>query len=116
VKGRTEIEGKNKLGHILNEIRHSVSEGFEFEDWLRSRVIFKLVENQKYMPTIRIEVSKNGEVLEEIVLERRAYFIFGVHPDKCSVVLQHPSLSRCHAAIVVDENEGVLIVDLGSQA
>jgi hypothetical protein len=49
-------------------------------------------------------------------LENKPYYVFGAHPEKCDVVLRHPSVSRVHAAFLVDKDLGVVIVDLMSKA
>lgn len=67
------------------------------------------------MPTIAIEVFKDSDLIESIFLENKPYFMFGRHP-KNDVVLMHESLSRFHAAFVIDRNDGVVLVDLMSKA
>ena len=51
-----------------------------------------------------------------MTLEGRPSFIFGGHPEKSQVTLLHPSISRCHAALIIDQDAGVLFVDLMSRA
>ena len=63
-----------------------------------------------------LEVYKENEKIEVIKLEAQPFFIFGAHPNKSNIVLRHASISRCHAAIVIDQSEGVLILDLNSKA
>jgi nuclear inhibitor of protein phosphatase 1 len=67
------------------------------------------------MPTISLEVFKDNELIESILLENKPYFIFGRHP-KNDVVLLHESLSRQHAAFVIDHEQGVMLIDLMSKA
>lgn len=72
----------------------------ELEMWMQNN--FNLVEGRKKMPTINLEVFKDGQLIESITLENRPYYIFGSHPQKCDVVLKHPSISRVHAAFLID--------------
>jgi nuclear inhibitor of protein phosphatase 1 len=67
------------------------------------------------MPTISLEVFKDGECIESILLENKPFFLFGRHPS-CDVILMHESLSRFHTAFIVDKEQGVLVVDLMSKA
>lgn len=67
------------------------------------------------MPTIAIEVFKDETLIESIFLENKPFFIFGRHP-KNDVVLLHESLSRQHAAFVLDRDQGALLIDLMSKA
>ena len=68
------------------------------------------------MPTINLEVYKDGELIESITLEGKNCFIFGAHPQKADVVLRHPSISRVHSAFLLDQDLGVVLVDLMSKA
>lgn len=52
-------------------------------------------------------------VIETIYLENRPFYIFGVLPDN-HVILNHLSISRVHAAIVISDE--VQIIDLNSKA
>lgn len=49
-------------------------------------------------------------------MENKSFFIFGQHPKKSDVILRHPSISRVHAAILIDYDLGCVIVDLNSKA
>lgn len=70
---------------------------------------------RQHFPTISLEVYKDDVHIESITLENKPYFIFGRHPNN-DVVLMHESLSRQHAAFVIDKDDGVLLVDLMSKA
>ena len=71
-----------------------------------------------------LEILKNGVMKGEIDLTEKPFYIFG-RLEGCDVVMEHPSISRYHAAIVYkgpDESgnqdskveEGFYIIDLGS--
>ncbi len=64
---------------------------------------FKLLEaDRKDMPTVTLEVYKDGENIETITLQGKATFVFGRNQAKVDVPLLHDSISRAHAAIVLD--------------
>ena len=86
----------------------------EMEMWMQYN--FNLVEGKKKLPTINLEVFKDGQLIESITLERKPYYVFGAHPQKCDVVLKHPSISRVHSAFLIDQDLGVVIMDLMSKA
>ena len=98
------------------DIRTALESGLEYAMWLDRSISFKLVDQTKLLPKIEIDVEKEGKVISTIILEHRPYFIFGAHPEKSSIVLEHPSISRCHSAIVIDQDQGAVVVDLMSKA
>lgn len=53
-------------------------------------------------------------MIETIELNARGYFLLGTLKTN-HVILAHPSISRQHAAIIVEEGSRVSIVDLGSK-
>ncbi|KAH9313117.1 hypothetical protein KI387_028152, partial [Taxus chinensis] len=61
----------------------------------------------------RLEVMKDGEVLDQINLDKRRH-IFGRQVVVCDFVLDHPSISRQHAAVVQHRNGSIYVIDLGS--
>uniref|UniRef100_A0A0D6RA07 FHA domain-containing protein n=1 Tax=Araucaria cunninghamii TaxID=56994 RepID=A0A0D6RA07_ARACU len=61
----------------------------------------------------RLEVVKDGEVLDHINLDKRRH-IFGRQVVVCDFVLDHPSVSRQHAAVVQHKNGSIYVIDLGS--
>eukprot|EP01018_Ginkgo_biloba_P025247 Gb_34933 [translate_table: standard] len=61
----------------------------------------------------RLEVVKDGEVLDHINLDKRRH-IFGRQVATCEFVLDHPSVSRQHAAVVQHKNGSIYVIDLGS--
>ena len=68
------------------------------------------------MPTVDLDVYKDKQKIETISLANRSVFIFGRNQLKCSVPLLHESISRQHAAIVIEKRKGVQLLDLGSRA
>jgi pSer/pThr/pTyr-binding forkhead associated (FHA) protein len=72
--------------------------------------------NRKGCPLIKLDVSKDGSVFEQIELEGKAVFIFGQLEEKCDILMLHPSVSRIHAIILIDENSNPLLIDVGSKS
>ena len=68
------------------------------------------------LPKIELDVHKDGKVIESIMLEGKPIFTFGCNPNKSNVILLHASISRIHAALIVDKERGVMIIDLMSKA
>ena len=68
------------------------------------------------IPTIELEVYKEGSIIESIILEGKSLFVFGCNPNKANVILMHASISRCHAALIIDKKIGAMIIDLLSKA
>ncbi|KAL2620506.1 hypothetical protein R1flu_000711 [Riccia fluitans] len=60
-----------------------------------------------------LDVLKDGEVVDKISLDRRRC-IFGRQNVMCDLVLDHPSVSRQHAAVVQHKNGSIFVIDLGS--
>uniref|UniRef100_A0A5B6YIY9 Putative nuclear inhibitor of protein phosphatase 1 n=1 Tax=Davidia involucrata TaxID=16924 RepID=A0A5B6YIY9_DAVIN len=60
-----------------------------------------------------LEVLKDGEVLDQINLDKRRQ-IFGRQLQTCDFVLDHQSVSRQHAAVVPHKNGSIYVIDLGS--
>lgn len=107
-------KGLNHLGVILMKVKQSIEDETELIDWVQ--LSFNLLTGRRqHMPTISIEVFKDEICIESIFLENKPFFIFGRHP-KNDVVLMHESLSRQHAAFVLDKDEGALLIDLSSKA
>ncbi|KAJ0988204.1 hypothetical protein J5N97_006560 [Dioscorea zingiberensis] len=60
-----------------------------------------------------LEVLKDGEVLDQINLDKRKH-IFGRQMPTCDFVLDHQSVSRQHAAIIPHKDGSIYVIDLGS--
>lgn len=69
---------------------------------------------------VAVHVIKEGEVLDTLSLDDgRLYTLFGRFPtctdeDGVAIRLDHPSISRVHAAIVCGEHFTMYVIDLGS--
>ncbi|KAL4155115.1 hypothetical protein PRNP1_007229 [Phytophthora ramorum] len=62
----------------------------------------------------KLRVEKGGECIEEISVGPRSCSVLGRSEELSDVWLQHPSISRQHAAIVHDKRERICLVDLDS--
>lgn len=81
-----------------------------------------VVTDPSEIPSISLDVHKDGNLIETIMLENRAVFkIRGQSPEALSmgepgvVSLLHESISECHAVFVVDKTDGVVLIDLASE-
>lgn len=79
-----------------------------------------ITEDPAEIPSIRLDVYKDGSQIETIDLENRTVFKFGRSQSATSqftdtVQLLHESISSCHAAFVIDKEQGLLLIDLGSE-
>jgi len=61
-----------------------------------------------------LEVTKNGQVIETIEIGKKQSYVFGRNGDVCDIILDHPSASRKHAAIVHHTSGKVYLIDLQS--
>lgn len=61
-----------------------------------------------------LEVLKDGAIVSTVPLHTRTHYIAGRQPDVCDIQMDHPSISREHAAIVNGEDGCLFIVDLDS--
>ena len=110
--GMIDSKGENKLGAILKKVRFSIVDDSEVEEWIKSTV--DLVDcERKAMPKIDLDVYKSGELIESITLENGPMFIFGRAPS-CALVLRHESIDLQQAAFVIDQEKGVMVINLGS--
>ena len=75
-------------------------------------------EDPAEIPCIRLDVMKDGMLLETINLENWALFKFGgegVQESNDTVKLFHESISVLHAALAIDKDQGLVLIDLGSK-
>jgi len=54
------------------------------------------------MPTVKLEVFKEGENIETITLQGKSVFMLGRNQSKVDVPLLHDSISREHAVFIFD--------------
>lgn len=66
------------------------------------------------MPSVTLEVFKDGDHIETITLQGKSFFVLGRNQSKVDLPLLHDSISREHAVILFDEHEGAMLIDLGS--
>ncbi|OQR98771.1 hypothetical protein THRCLA_06673 [Thraustotheca clavata] len=63
---------------------------------------------------LSLEVIKSGVVLETIALDSKSHYVAGRMEPLCDLVLQHPSISRTHAALQFNEEGKLFVIDLKS--
>jgi ribA/ribD-fused uncharacterized protein len=107
-------KGSNALGKALMKLREEVRTGSDIDAWLASS--FALAGPTDPCDGLNLEVHKSGALVDTIRLgAARPLFLAGKH-SSCDVPLEHPSVSRRHAALVRDKDRGILLVDLASKA
>lgn len=112
--GLIKDQGQNQLGRVIEKIRYDIRVNKELEKWICCS--FSLQNDRKAIPFIRFDVYKNGNLLEKVELEGRAYFVFGARENTSDIVMLHPSISRTHAILIVDSDSNVILIDPGSKA
>jgi len=60
------------------------------------------------------EVLKDGAIISTVPLDEKSHYIAGRQPDACDIQMDHPSISRQHAAVVNAEDGCLFIADLDS--
>ncbi|KDO21609.1 hypothetical protein SPRG_13293 [Saprolegnia parasitica CBS 223.65] len=63
---------------------------------------------------LSLEVIKSGVILDTVALDAKPFFVAGRMEPLCDLVLQHPSVSRTHAALQFDADGKLFVVDLKS--
>eukprot|EP00624_Nannochloropsis_granulata_P000674 evm.model.NODE_12693_length_17016_cov_21.618065.4 len=59
-------------------------------------------------------IKPGGGTADKVGLGSKAAVIFGRNPDATDVLLEHPSISRRHAAVLHDGKGGLFLYDFGS--
>lgn len=106
-------KGQNHLGKLLEKIRGCIDQGNDLELWLSQQV--KLIEADKVQVTMT--VAKDGVVITEDcrVIDQKPKLLIGKSEDMCDISAAHPTISRVHAALLVERQTGTLfVVDLAS--
>lgn len=85
----------------------------DIDAWLRDT--FPLADEADAPATLRLEVRKKGEHVESIDLGSSSLAHVGKH-SSASIQLEHPSISRRHAAILRGADGKLVLVDLASKA
>ncbi|CAM9205884.1 unnamed protein product, partial [Discosporangium mesarthrocarpum] len=102
-------KGQNKLGKLLELVRRDALAGKDTEQWCRVRFNLPAAEDM----AVVISASKGGVAVAEHVVEGKNIVRMGKLPEN-DVLMQHPSVSREHALLVVDRDIGACLVDLGA--
>lgn len=104
VLGNVRREGSNQLGVVLMQIRAALKQGNLYRNWIQTSGKFKLIDNHALLPEIELEANDDS-LTSLIQLCNQPYYMIG----------SDPRLDGEHAAVVIDEDEGVFVVDLGSE-
>ena len=106
-------KGQNQLGRILMKIRSDLKDNQELLNWISFS--FEFISDQELIPEITLNIYKEGKQIDCKILKNKSFYILGCLPS-CDLILEHPSISRIHAAIICDKKLGVVIIDLRSKA
>jgi len=105
--------GANELGKLLMALRDEARAGDDVDAWLRAS--FELAEESLELAPLSLEQTRKGEPIEPVELGSSPLVFVGKH-SACTVQLDHPSVSRRHAALLRDKERGLLVIDLASKA
>ena len=105
--------GANELGKLLMALRDEARAGTDLDTWLVDA--FPLAAPDDAPATLSLEVLKGGAVVESVALGAASLALFGKHSSS-TVQLDHPSVSRKHAAVLRHKDGRLLLVDLASKA
>ena len=105
-----EFKGQNKLGKVIEKIRSEIESGEDIDLWIKSR--FHLCDADKVI--VHVQVLKDQSKEEQMNIEGKNVIYFGKDTDLNDVVTAHPSTSRYHCMILVDEMRGPLLLDMCS--
>lgn len=115
VKGK----GQNQLGRILMKIRGdliqdklSSTNPVEIFNWINTS--FKLVDEIQFVPEIKLTLVQGSKAKDHIILKGKSLYKIGQN-SICDIILNHPSISKLHAVILVDQSLGVILIDLRSK-
>eukprot|EP00993_Chasmostoma_nieuportense_P001693 NODE_2550_length_1150_cov_20.554252_g2431_i0.p1 GENE.NODE_2550_length_1150_cov_20.554252_g2431_i0~~NODE_2550_length_1150_cov_20.554252_g2431_i0.p1 ORF type:complete len:301 (+),score=83.72 NODE_2550_length_1150_cov_20.554252_g2431_i0:189-1091(+) len=64
--------------------------------------------------TMYLEVVKGADVIDHLNICESPYYLFGRHQSVVDFVLEHPSVSRVHFALIHHRNGSLWVIDLGS--
>ena len=106
-------KGQNQLGRILMKIRGDLKDNQELLNWISFS--FEFISDQELIPEITLNIFKEDKQIDCKILKNKSFYILGCLPSS-DLILEHPSISRIHAAIVCDKKLGVVIIDLRSKA
>eukprot|EP00668_Euglena_longa_P034100 GGOE01043837.1.p1 GENE.GGOE01043837.1~~GGOE01043837.1.p1 ORF type:complete len:343 (+),score=64.17 GGOE01043837.1:35-1063(+) len=63
---------------------------------------------------IHLEVRRGADMVDLLNIDEQPYYLFGRNQGVVDFVLEHPSISRVHFALVHHQHGGTYIIDLGS--
>jgi len=66
------------------------------------------------VPYARFKVFKGSDLVQIIHLAKQSVFLIGRQKGLCDILLEHPTISRKHAALVHHRDGSVHLIDLGS--
>ena len=131
-------KGENNLGRILTKIREdliydkknlfvNINENnnnsydnnnnnnlfsHEIINWINNS--FNLVNDFLLLPIIKFTIRKNNTIIDHIQLKGKNLYKIGKLSFN-DIVLQHLSISRFHACLIIDEKLGIILIDLNSK-
>eukprot|EP00667_Euglena_gracilis_P017538 EG_transcript_18502 len=63
---------------------------------------------------VHLEVRRGADMVDLLNIDEQPYYLFGRNQGVVDFVLEHPSISRVHFALVHHQHGGTYIIDLGS--
>ena len=84
-------KGQNQLGIILKNVRYDIHLDRELSRWLG--FTFDVQDDTNLCPTISLEITKDDNIVETVVLKNKFTYVAGQNKDN-DVVMMHKSLSR----------------------
>jgi RNA recognition motif-containing protein/predicted NAD-dependent protein-ADP-ribosyltransferase YbiA (DUF1768 family) len=104
-------KGQNRLGKLIESVRFCFEKGHILDLWIKDH--FKLLNPD--MVSVTVKAMKDGEEIKEDreTFEKKPMLEIGKIDDN-DVVTPHPTTSRRHALLVVDEVKGPLLLDLAT--
>lgn len=91
-------------------IREEIQSGTDNPKWLSDQ---DLQQDDKLYPQTTLKVHKDKKGIDMLFLQKKNQYIFGTLP-KVDFKLDHPSISKNHAAIVFSSEMQVILYDLNS--
>ena len=105
-----DFKGQNRLGKVMEKVRLEIECGVDIDQWIKSR--FQLCDADKVI--LRLTSSKVSGQEELQVIEGKSVVYFGKDSDLNDVVTSHPSTSRYHCMLLIDQVKGALLLDMSS--
>lgn len=69
----------------------------------------RVLDPPKSRQSARLEVRKEGQVLDVLRAGKKRFAVLGRNGDVCDFLLEHPSISRQHAAIGYDQHGSLYV-------